>query len=90
METYLITFQLKSNEIYATVAGILRSFPKWARIMENVWIVRSEENALSMRDKLSSIIKEVGGTILVLQISEDNWASYALSQEVADWMKQNI
>lgn len=56
METYLITFQLKSNEIYATVAGILRSFPKWARIMENVWIVRSEENTLSMRDKLSSII----------------------------------
>jgi hypothetical protein len=90
MNTYLISFQIKSNEAYGAIAEKLRSFPRWARTMDNVWVVKSEYSAADIRDEISALIKEVGGTILVVNISEEEWASYALSQEVANWMKQNI
>ena len=90
MNTYLISFQIKSNDAYGVIADKLRSFPKWARTMDNVWVVKSEMTAANIRDMLSALVKEVGGSVLVINISEEEWASYALSQEVADWMKQNV
>ncbi len=90
MDSYLISFHLENTEDYNQVSERIRSYSKWARIMENVWIVQTETKLADVRESISSIIDENGGSVLVVNINNDAWGTYAVSKEVTDWMKENI
>ena len=90
MDSYLITFHLNNQEDYAQVSERIRSYPKWARVMENVWIIKSDSKLTDIRESISSIIVESGGSVLVVKINNDAWGTYSVDKEVTDWMKENI
>lgn len=89
MKSYLVSFKLNDQIQYEGISALLRSYPKWARIVENVWIVCSEEKLVDIREKASNAIKG-NGIVMVMDISGDAWGTYAVSKEVTDWMKTNI
>ena len=90
MDTYLISFELNRRNDYNQVSEHIRKFPKWARIMENVWIVKSESKLTDVRDGISSLINNYGGSVFVVKINNSAWGTYSVSKEVTDWMKENI
>lgn len=90
MDTFLISFQPYNNEVYPRISERIRNYPKWARIMENVWIVQSDSKLTDVRESISSIINEHGGSVLVIKINNDAWGTYAVDKEVTNWMKENI
>ncbi|MBQ8519813.1 MAG: hypothetical protein IJ456_00180 [Bacteroides sp.] len=90
MDSYLISFHLDNQEDSNQVSGRLRSYPKWARVMENVWIVQSDSKLTDIRESISSIIEGNGGSVLVVKINNAAWGTYAVDKEVTDWMKENI
>ena len=90
MDTFLISFQLHNSNIYPSISEKIRTYPKWARIMENVWIIQSDKKLTDVRESISSIMNENGGSVLVIKINNDAWGTYAVNKEVTDWMKENI
>lgn len=90
MDSYLISFQLNRQSDYNNVADHIRKFPKWARIMENVWIVQSGLKLTDVRDGISSLINKSGGSVFVVKINKAAWGTYSVSKEVTDWMRENI
>ena len=90
MDTYLISFELNKQSDYSQVSEHISKFPKWARIMENVWIVKSKSKLTDVRDGISSLINKYGGSVFVVKINNSAWGPYSVSKEVTDWMKENI
>lgn len=90
MDRYLISFRLDNKEDYNQVSDNIRSYPKWARVMENVWIVQSDSKLTDVREGISSLIKESGGSVLVIKINGAAWGTYSVKKEITDWMKENI
>lgn len=90
MDSYLISFHLNNQENYNQVAERIRNYPKWARVMENVWFVKSDSKLTDVRESISSIINESGGSVLVIKVNNDAWGTYSVDNEVTNWMKDNI
>lgn len=89
MKSFLISFKLQEQSRYDNVSSVIRTFPKWACIMDNVWIVCSDEKLVDIREKISNAM-DGRGVVIVLNISGNSWGTYAVSKEVTDWMKENI
>lgn len=90
MDSYLISFRLNRQEYYNQVSMRIRSYPKWARVMDNVWFVQSDTKLEDVRESISSIISESGGSVLVVKVNNDAWGTYDVDKDVTDWMKENI
>ena len=90
MDSYLISFHLNNSDDYNQVSERIRSYPKWARVMSNVWFVKCDSKLTDVRESISSIINENGGSVLVIEVNNDAWGTYAVDKEVTDWMKENI
>ena len=90
MDTFLIAFQIHSDSIYPRIAECIRTYPKWARIMKNVWIIQSDKKLFEVRGSISSLVDENEDSVLVIKINNDAWGTYAVKKEVTDWMKENI
>lgn len=90
MDSYLISFHLNNQEDYDQVSERIRCYPKWARVMKNVWIIMSDSKITDIRGGISSIINDNGGSVLVIKVNHAAWGTYAVDRDVTDWMKENI
>lgn len=97
MNTYLVAFQLGDGRLYDGLADCMRGFPKWAMVMRNVWIVRDEASQTAVRDKVSAAIRRLSGSqgsngssVVVTDVSNRPWATYAVDKGITDWMRENV
>lgn len=90
MNCFLITFQIEKSVSYDAIAERIRSNPKWARVMRNVWIVLTESKMTDVRESISALIGNNNGSVMVMEVDNAAWATYSVSKEVTDWMKINI
>ncbi|MCR4773437.1 MAG: hypothetical protein K5854_03665 [Prevotella sp.] len=90
-KSYLITYELESyDETYPAIAEYLRSCPNWARVGAHTWFVRTRTTAGYLRDELKKLLKNEEDQVMVVQTTDAEWATYAVSKEVTDWMKDNV
>ena len=90
MNSFLVVFTLhNADRDYMTVANHLRNYRMWARVIENAWIVKTNESASDIRSLLSTAIHGEGN-IAVFKITETAWASYDINSEVTEWMQRNV
>lgn len=90
MNTLLVTYQLdNSNETYVLIRDRLKEFPNWAKPFPKVWIIRTSYSAGKVRNLLSSVISEKGA-IIVINITDCNWATFKIDDDILAWMKENI
>ncbi len=90
MDSYLVSFRLSNPEDYDKVSDRLRNYPKWARIMDNVWIVLSDTKLTDVRDSISTVLSEGGGSVLAIKVNHAAWGTYSVDKDVTDWMRENI
>lgn len=88
MDCYLVSFKMGSEES-KHVSEWLRSCPKWARLFDGLWIVRSEKSVSEIRDSISQAA-DGEGQVVVFRVNGDAWGTYAIEKVVTDWMKENI
>lgn len=89
MKTYLVTLKMGEHTDLAVVEERLRSFPKWAKVMPNVWIVRHGHiTKEDVRSYISDLMPD--GAVLVINIDNAAWATYSVDKEVTDWMQANV
>ncbi len=90
MKTYLVTYTLSSfNDNYARISERLKGYSKWARLSPHTWLIQTEDSVSEVRSELKLAINE-NGTILVIDVSASAWATFAVSKNVTNWMKENL
>jgi hypothetical protein len=81
---------MSNDERRQKMVEVIKSRGKWARITPTVWCLKVENNtSAEIRDflKLKYSINE-DERVMVINITNSGWASYNLSKEVADWLKE--
>lgn len=82
---YLINYDLKKpGQNYDDLIDAIKSYGKWAKISRSCWAVKTNKTAAQIRDHLEQYI-DSSDVLFVCHFSE--WASYNLSKEVTDWLK---
>ena len=85
MRSYLITFKSENkNQIIKHIT----SFPGYAKIKEDVWIIQTNMKHKELRDNFNSLLKEGVDLLFVIDVTEQAWASLNIPNEVSNWLKK--
>lgn len=90
--TYLISYDLGMPETstdYAKLISHIKSLGAWATPLKSQWFVVSEKTTSEIRTNLKNFI-DTNDKILVLDVTDDDWATWGIDKEVTSWMKNNI
>lgn len=90
MTTKLITYQLDNyHSDYPLISDAIKSFPKWAKLMDRTWLIKTNKTASSVRTILGEAIGN-RGKIFVIDLSSNSWGSYSVDKNVTEWLKSNL
>lgn len=85
MRSYLITFKSENkNQIIKHIA----SFPGYAKIKEDVWIIQTSMKHKELRDNFNSLLKEGVDLLFVIDVTDQAWASFNIPNDVSNWLKK--
>lgn len=92
-QTFLISYDLRAPETasdYQRVVDYIKSYSYWCKPLKSQWIVISATK--TGKDIINDLQKltDNNDKLLVINISGDNWWSFGLDEQVADWMQKNI
>jgi hypothetical protein len=87
---HVVTYDLREPNVTPEnyeliIGGIKTNYPTWAHIEKSVWLVDTVSDAGTVRDTLMAYIHE-GDALFVARLT-GNWASYGLSTEIVEWLK---
>lgn len=92
MKTFFISYDLgvpESYSDYVKLSDYLKSiFGAWARPVKSDWMVKSDLTAANIRDLIMSKL-DSNDKLIIIEVSKD-WATYNISSEVTEWMKNNL
>lgn len=84
MRSYLITFKSENiNQIIKHIA----SFPGYAKIKEDVWIIQTNLRHKELRDNFNSLLR-AEDLIFVIDVTGQAWASTNIPHDVSNWLKE--
>ncbi|GMX58518.1 MAG: hypothetical protein MCSN_1720 [Candidatus Microsyncoccus archaeolyticus] len=92
MKTFLISYDLgapETTEDYGKVIASIKSLDDWAKPLYSVWLVKSDKTASQIRDQINKET-DTNDKLLVIDVSGAGWATSGISNEVTDWMKNNL
>ncbi len=92
MKTFLISYDLgvpETHSDYVRLSERLKSlYVTWARPVKSVWIIKSDKDAMIIRDEIKTVL-DSNDKLIVVEMS-GNWGTYNVNKEVTEWMKNNI
>lgn len=88
MSSFLISYDLIANKDYAELYEAIKSYSSFAHILESVWIIKSTDSAVNIRDNLKSYIDSDDKLFVAKLDGESAWIN--LPTKISNWMKQNI
>lgn len=86
MKTYLVSYDLINKKKYAQLADTLKTYSAWAKPLESVWLIRSNESASDIRHDLKMELDN-DDKLIVIEVTNMFWATYNISAKVTEWMK---
>ena len=87
MRKILVVFEIENELQRQEFINKIKSLGAWARVLSNVYIVRSSnKTAVSIRDNLRINIKD-SDRLFVVDIEDSNWASKNLPIVFNKWLK---
>lgn len=87
MKCYIISYDLRNDRNYEDLYEALRSYPKWARIVDSTWAVVTSKTAVQIRDHLDQILDEDDRLLVVKSGTEAAWRNVRCSNK---WLKENL
>lgn len=87
MRSYLITFKSKNkNQIIKHIS----SFPGYAKIKKDVWIVKTKLVHKELRDNFKSLLDEGEDLLFVIDVTGQAWAATNIPHNVPNWLKEEL
>ena len=89
MKKILISYDLlKPNKDYQKLHDYIKSFEKWAKPLESLWVVMTGKAYDKVRDELKQHVDE-NDKLLVVDITGDSAAWFNLPEKVTRWLRDN-
>ena len=91
-KTLLIAYDLNGGETsseYQRLIKAIKDLGTQAKPLESTFLVVSSNTVSTIRDHLSKFI-DSNDELLILDVSDDNWASKGINADVTKWMKNNV
>lgn len=90
MKTFLISYDLinKTRNDYSKLIEYIKSFGTWAKPLESVWLINTDMEAVDVVNQIRALTY-LNDKILVIEVTRD-WASFNISNDVTEWMRNNI
>lgn len=93
MKVFLISYDLgvpETSTDYAIIKKYVESFPKWMKPLKSQWFVASSiKSAGDIRDDFRSLTDR-NDKLMVLDVTDDSWATYGFSDTCNNWLKNNL
>jgi hypothetical protein len=93
MNTLLIFYDLSKPETspeYVSLIDAIRKLGAWAKLMDSVWMVKSDLTTTQARDLLMKHRAASSERLLVIDVTSRRAAWIALPADVGEWIKQRI
>lgn len=90
--TFLIAYDLNKGETsaeYQRLIKEIKSYGTWAKPLESTFFVSTESTAKDVRNYLKQFI-DSNDELLILDVTEDDWATQGIDAKVTEWMKNNL
>lgn len=86
---YIVSYELKDpSRNYQGLIEEIKNSPGWAMITESSFIVDTQETAVSLRNRLNGKI-DSNDIVYVCRLDREA-AWYGLSEDVSNWIKNNL
>ena len=89
MAAFIITYDLRqSGQNYDDLISEIKRYGTWCHVQGSVWVIVSNDTAVSIRDNLMSVIDQ-NDTVFVCGLTR-NSAWTGLSAEISGWLQDNL
>lgn len=79
----------ENPEDYKKVIEYIKSFETWAKPLKSQWLVVTDKTVSGVRDDIGHLT-DMNDKILVIDVTDDSWATKGVSKGVTDWMYENM
>jgi len=93
MKVFLISYDLgvpETSADYKKIADYIDTFPNWMKPLKSQWFVVSQNKDAAQINRELESLTDSNDKILVLEVTNDDWASYHLGDERNNWLKNNL
>ena len=92
MSTFLVGYDLNTYETageYQKLIKAIKELGTWAKPLESTFLVVSGLSASEIRDYLKNST-DSDDELLVMDVTDANWATWGIDKDVTSWMRNNI
>jgi hypothetical protein len=90
MRTMLVGYDLnRPGQNYAGLIAALKAVPRWWHYLDSTWLLRTEESAVELRNRLSLHI-DAGDELLVIDVTSTGAAWSGFDQTAVQWIRDNL
>lgn len=90
MHTLLVGYDLnRPGQNYAGLIDALKAVPLWWHHLDSTWLLRTEETATELRDRLRLHV-DAGDELLVIDVTSSAAAWSGFSERGGQWIKHNL
>lgn len=90
MQTILISYDLrKPGRNYENLYEYLKSYEKWAKPLESLWLIKTSLSPTDVRDIALEHIDTNDG-LFVVDVTNRSTAWIGIPKKVSDWIKENL
>ena len=88
MAYYLVSYDLrKPGRDYEELYAAIKSHTKWARVLESLWAISTNNSAVQIRDELSQHVDSNDGLFIIETGSSGAWRHVLCESQ---WLKDNL
>jgi hypothetical protein len=90
MRTMLVGYDLnRPGQNYAALHEALKAVPLWWHYLDSTWLLRTEESAADLRNRLLPHI-DPGDELLVIDVTNPEAAWSGFDDRASQWIKDNL
>lgn len=89
MKTYIIGYDLnRPGQDYADLIAAIKTYSTWWHHLDSTWIIKTNETAQQVRDKLTPHIDNTDELLVVGSSGEGAWTGF--NDKGSTWLKDNL
>lgn len=89
MKTYIIGYDLnRPGQDYTDLITAIKTYRSWWHHLDSTWIIKTDETAEQVRDKLSAHIDNTDELLVVGSSGEGAWTGF--NEKGSTWLKDNL
>lgn len=90
MAVHWVNYDLnKTGQDYTKLIDYLKSHQSWAKPVKSSFFVKTSLTASELRDGIKKHI-DANDDVVVVAVAGASWATYGLSSELNEWLRENL